>query len=63
MNLHPNTFIKTIDEFGSFENLKTAWEMRDEKFDRIVLFLGESKHKIKKKAEQATCKISIEVLS
>lgn len=58
-----DTFIKTIDEFGNFENLKTAWEMRDEKFDRIVLFLGESKHKIKKKAEQAACKISIEVLS
>lgn len=56
-------FIKTIDEFGNFENLKIAWEMRDEKNDRIVLFLGESKHKIKKKAEQAACKISIEVLS
>lgn len=58
-----DTFIKTIDEFGNFENLKIAWEMRDEKNDRIVLFLGESKHKIKKKAEQAACKISIEVLS
>ena len=29
----------------------------------IVVFLGESKHKIKKKAEQAACKLAIDALS
>jgi len=30
--------------------------------DKIWLFLGDSKHKIKKKAEQASCKIAYESL-
>jgi len=31
--------------------------------DKIWLFLGESKHKIKKKAEQAACKSAYEILT
>ena len=55
--------IKTIEFFGSFANLIEAWEFRDDKWDTgLVVFLGESKHKIKKKAEQAACKISIDSL-
>ena len=58
-----NDNIKTIQTFGSFENLKEAWKNRDDKCDNVlVIFLSESKHKIKKKAEQAACKIAIEIL-
>jgi len=56
--------IKSIDFWGSFENLKQAWQYRDDKWESgLVVFLSESKHKIKKKAEQAACKIAIEKLS
>ena len=52
-----------IDFFGSFENLKESWKYRDNKWDSgLVIFLSESKHKIKKKAEQAACKLAIETL-
>ena len=55
--------IKTLSSFGSFENLKTAWLYRDEKWESgLVVFLSESKHKIKKKAEQAACKLAIDLL-
>ena len=55
--------IKTIENFGTFENLKEAWRYRDEKWEKgLVIFLSESKHKIKKKAEQAACKMAIEKL-
>ena len=55
--------IKTIDSFGSFENLKLSWLHRDDKWDKgLVIFLSESKHKIKKKAEQAACKLAIDTL-
>jgi len=55
--------IKTLEEFGSFENFKQTWKDRDSKWQKgLVLFLSESKHKIKKKAEQAACKMAIEVL-
>tara|TARA_B100001540_G_scaffold306749_1_gene319166 strand:+ start:94 stop:1131 length:1038 start_codon:yes stop_codon:yes gene_type:complete len=45
--------------------IKQIWDCRDEKWEHnfMVVFLGESKHKIKKKAEQAACKISIDKLS
>ena len=44
--------------------LKTMWSHRDEKYDDgLVIFLSSSKHKIKKKAEQAACKESIVKLS
>ncbi len=55
--------IKTIQTFGSFDKLKEAWKYRDDKWDDgLVIFLSESKHKIKKKAEQAACKMAIESL-
>jgi len=55
--------IKRLEEFGSFENFKQSWLNRETKWKRgLVLFLSESKHKIKKKAEQSACKIAIEVL-
>jgi len=55
--------IKKLEEFGTFENFKQTWKERDTKWDSgLVLFLSESKHKIKKKAEQAACKMAIEVL-
>ena len=45
--------------------IKQIWDCRDEKWEHnfMVIFLGESKHKIKKKAEQAACKMSIDKLS
>ena len=55
--------IKGIEFWGSFENLKQAWQYRDDKWDSgLVVFLSESKHKIKKKAEQAACKLAIDLL-
>ena len=56
-------YIMDISFWGSFENLKEAWKYRDEKWENgLVIFLSESKHKIKKKAEQAACKLAIETL-
>lgn len=61
-------FIKNIQEYRSGETnaldiLKTMWIHRDEKYDDgLVIFLSSSKHKIKKKAEQAACKDSISKL-
>jgi len=55
--------IKNLGFFGSFENLKQAWQYRDDKWESgLVVFLSESKHKIKKKAEQAACKMAIDLL-
>ena len=55
--------IMDISFWGTFENLKDAWKYRDTKWDSgLVIFLSESKHKIKKKAEQAACKLAIETL-
>jgi dsRNA-specific ribonuclease len=62
--------VKNIDYFkkddtNTLVTIKQIWDCRDEKWehDNMVIFLGESKHKIKKKAEQAACKISIDKLS
>ena len=63
----PNsTFVKPIEnymtsiELNALDVLKTMWAHRDEKYDDgLVIFLSSSKHKIKKKAEQAACKESI----
>ena len=53
-----------MGEFTPLENMKILWHHRDEKYEPgWVVFLGSSKHKIKKKAEQAACKTSIEKLS
>ena len=66
----PNSpFIKNIEYYNNSEMnvldvLKKMWLHRDEKYDcGLVIFLSSSKHKIKKKAEQAACKSSIEKLS
>ena len=66
----PNSpFIKNVkdyknNEMTALEILKTMWVHNDDKWDDgLVIFLSSSKHKIKKKAEQAACKFSIEKLS
>ena len=45
--------------FDTFNNFKNVHEYIKEQ-GRIYLFFGESKHKIKKKAEQRSCEIAIE---
>jgi dsRNA-specific ribonuclease len=53
--------IKTLSFWGTLENLKQDWQTK-EKGEGLVIFLSESKHKIKKKAEQAACKLAIDIL-
>ena len=67
---NPNDeFIEPIEKYinknnPALENLKNYWDTCDKNdSDGLVIILGDSKHKIKKKAEQAACKISIEKLS
>jgi len=43
-------------------DFKQTWQNRDTQLEGLVLFLSESKHKIKKKAEQAASKMAIEIL-
>ena len=66
----PNSsFIKNIEyyknsEMNVLDVLKKMRMHRDEKYDDgLVIFLSSSKHKIKKKAEQAACKESIDKLT
>ncbi len=42
-------------QFGTFQAIQTYME----KFGKVFVFLGESKHKIKKKAEQRACELAI----
>ena len=42
----------------SFENIKSYYE----EHGKIFIFLGEGLHKIKKKAEQAACKMALEII-
>ena len=42
--------------FGSLENIKAYFDMHG----KIFIFLGESKHKIKKKAEQSACQTALQ---
>jgi len=61
-------FIEHIEKYinknkPALENLKNYWDTCEKNNDGIVIILGNSKHKIKKKAEQAACKISIKKLS
>ena len=72
-----DNFIKTIDNFKTNPSIKPLDAINDvwSKFalnvfgndqtltQHLVVFLGDSKHKIKKKAEQAACKLSIEKLT
>ena len=67
---NPNDkFIESIEKYinknnPALENLKNYWDNCDKNDnDGLVIILGDSKHKIKKKAEQAACKISIKKLS
>ena len=48
---------KQFNEFGSFENIKKIVET-----EPVLVFLGKSIHKIKKKAEQLACKKVLAVL-
>jgi dsRNA-specific ribonuclease len=48
-----------FSKFKSFENIQEYIE----KHEKVYVFLGESKHKIKKKAEQAACKMGIDQIN
>lgn len=75
VNIKPHEFqpgdklVKQISDVATgestpLENMKKNWSCQEEKTNhRLVVFLASSKHKIKKKAEQAACKISIKKLS
>ena len=65
-----DNIVRNVDYFKKdgpniLVTIKDIWDCKDQKWDHdnMVIFLGESKHKIKKKAEQAACKISIDKLS
>ena len=47
------------EDFGSLENIKAYYDMHE----KIFIFFGESKHKIKKKAEQSACKMALDKFS
>lgn len=48
-----------FSDFGNFEGINEYLQNND----KIYVFLGDSKHKIKKKAEQQACKIAIEQIN
>ena len=48
-----------FSKFKSFENIQEYIE----KHEKVYVFLGESKHKIKKKAEQSACKMGIDQIN
>jgi len=66
---NPNdSFVQTMTTYNNSSKtsllvLKEIWDTRMSENMSLVILLGESKHKIKKKAEQAACKISIKKLS
>ena len=47
-----------FEDFGSFANIQAYFENNK----KIFIFLGKAKHKIKKKAEQAACKMALDRL-
>ena len=47
-----------FETFGSLSNIESYYEQNK----KIFIFLGEAKHKIKKKAEQAACKRALDKL-
>ena len=62
-------FVKNIETFTNkcvkpLDLIHEKWEQinESENNEGLVILLGESKHKIKKKAEQEACRISIEKL-
>jgi UDP-N-acetylmuramoylalanine-D-glutamate ligase len=48
--------------FSKFKSFDKIQEYVEENA-RVYVFLGESKHKIKKKAEQAACKIGVDQIN
>ena len=52
--------IPVVESFLIHNNKGNAIENRNNK---VWLFLGESKHKIKKKAEQSACKLGYQLLN
>ena len=46
----------SYEDFGSLENIKSYYDIHQ----KIFIFFGDSKHKIKKKAEQSACKIALD---
>ena len=44
------------EDFGSLDNIRSYFNLHG----KIFIFLGESKHKIKKKAEQSACKMALD---
>ena len=65
-----DSIIENIDKFTNkgvnpLDLIYEKWKLQEEEEEKengIVVLLGESKHKIKKKAEQEACRISIEKL-
>ena len=49
----------SYEKLGSFENIHKYLE----EHDRVFVFFADSKHKIKKKAEQAACQIAIDKIN
>lgn len=60
-NIHHMDFneAKPFSDYGSFQAVQDAIQTNNGK---IFLFLGEGKHKIKKKAEQTACRLAIELI-
>ena len=55
--LNPNNALK-LERFGTFEMIQKYYDDNE----KVFIHMGDSKHKIKKKAEQAACKIAIDFL-
>ena len=54
-----HTDANAYEDFGSLENIKAYHDVHG----KIFIFFGESKHKIKKKAEQSACKMALDKFS
>ena len=61
-NLKYETHNNSLVPFYSLNPLENISYYLENMNEKLWLFLGESKHKIKKKAEQAACKIGYELL-
>ena len=61
-NLKYETHNNSLVPFYSLNPLENISYYLENMNEKLWLFLGESKHKIKKKAEQSACKIGYELL-
>ena len=63
LNCHPHEVSHSdsisYENFGSFENIHKYLE----EHEKVFVFFADSKHKIKKKAEQAACQIAINIIN